>query len=178
MKSPLNLLAAGIIAALLLVAPHVEAAIITFHADDAPGISGTVSFDGSVFDGSGFQHVSNADITSLDLTVFGEVFGLADVQVADNTVIDSAGAIPRIEGGAGLLAANGSGLQLAFFPDGTGGTPLDGDASLAFGTDVFGEPGVDVEFYAVKWNVVPEPGTMTIFAALGLAGLGLRRRKS
>lgn len=179
MKFVTKTLAVVAVLAAATIAQRADAAIITFGADNVPGVFGTVSIDDSLFDGSSSQWVSNTNITGLSMTVFGEVFTFADVEtVPDSTIIDSSGADPIIVNGAGYLAINGNGFQIAFFPDGFGGTAFDGDASLAFGTNVFGDQGVDVEFYAVQWNIVPEPGTLTIFGVLGLAGLGIRRRQS
>ena len=98
---------------------------------------------------------------------------MADVVDSDFTIIDSTGLVPIIVNGAGLLANNGA-QAIAFFPDGQGGTALDGDASLAFSvTPGFGP----FNFYQVKWEQVsvPEPTSLALFG-LGAALLARRRR--
>lgn len=148
------------------------AATITFTATGVAGISGYVSFDDSLFDGTNSQSVWNGAIVDLSLDVFGSLFSLGDVVTSDFTLIDSSGAIPRIVNGNGLLADNGSRL-IAFFPDGHSGSASDGDASLAFG---FTDASVGRDYYAVRWDAapaeVPEPSALALFGA-GLAGLGL-----
>jgi hypothetical protein len=168
----------GTIAVLVLLSATViraQAAPITFVATDDPGVSGFVTFDDAVFDGSAFQFVSNTAVLDLALTAFGAIFTTSDVVTAASTFINSSGPVPLIVNGSGLLAYNGS-QAIAFFPDGFGGTALDGDASLAFSaTGVFGE----FTYHQVRWVVpaqaVPEP-TGVALVALGLAGLCLRRR--
>jgi hypothetical protein len=167
--------------AVMMVSQRADAALLSFNATGFPGISGFVEFDDSGFDGTSFQFYSNSNITNLSMTVFGETFSFGDVVAADDTIIDSTGAIPVIVNGAGHLAINVNGYQIAFFPDDYNSSGSDGDASLAFGTNVFGTPGVDVEFYQVQWTVseVPEPGTIIIWSAFAGMGLicGTRRRK-
>ncbi len=155
------------------------AATVTFTATGVAGVSGTVSFDDTLFDGSSNQFLGNAaGITNLNLTVFGQVFTFATVDTGASTIIDSTGVDPRIVNGAGNLANNGV-MAIAFFPDGFGGTATDGDASLSTGAANAGL--ADENFYAVQWviadvNQVPEPASLMLIG-LGLAGLGMSRRK-
>jgi hypothetical protein len=102
---------------------------------------------------------------------------LGDVATADTTFINSSGVLEIIENGGGLLADNGS-QSIAFFPDGFGGSGIDGDASLAFSDSAGFGP---FTFHKVAWVVgpkaaVPEPSIIALFAA-GLFGIGFARRR-
>lgn len=150
-----------------------QAAPITFTATGNANVVGYVTFDDADFDGTIFQFLANTEVVDLSLVAFGASFDLADVVDADFTIIDSTGPVPFIVNGAGLLANNGA-EAIAFFPDGFGGTALDGDASLAFSlTPDFGP----FDFYQVKWEVlaVPEPTSLALFG-VGAALLARRRR--
>lgn len=148
-----------------------QGAAIAFHAKGVQGVSGFISILDDTFDGTNWQPVSNSQIVDLSLTVFGQVFSLSDVTASNLTFIDSSGAQPHIMNGSGRLAGNGS-AQIAFFPDGFGGTALDGDASLAF------SDGTPWTSHAVRWDSasveVPEPSRCTLLGA-GLTALGLFR---
>ena len=87
-----------------------------------------------------------------------EGFDLGDVVTSAFTLFNVFTTPFVINNGAGLLADNGS-RQVAFFPDGGFGTPLDGDAALSF---MRIENGFIVEFavHPVRWVAVAEPGTM------------------
>jgi hypothetical protein len=165
----------GVLLLLSMGAFQAQAATITFYATGHPEVDGFVSFDDAAFDGSDFQFVPNTAIVDLFVTAFGAVFGFEDVVISDSTIIDSSGPVPIIVNGTGLLANDGS-QAIAFFPDGFDGTPFDGDASLAFSaTPTFGP----FSFHQVSWDAqaIPEPSVVALFA-VGLAGLGLRRRRS
>jgi len=162
--------------AAVAMAGAAEAATVTFYATGVAGISGFVAFDDTTFDGSPNQFVSNTAITNLSLDVFGELFSLADVNTGASTLIDSSGATPIINNGAGVLADNGSKV-ISFFPDGFDGTATDGNASLEF-ADAFSQG----PYYAVNWStvapgVIPLPATLPLMlGGLVLAGVACRRR--
>lgn len=164
---------------LFLTVSQAQASLITFTATGVTGISGYVQFDDLSFDGSTFQLVPNTFITDLMLSVFGEIYTLADVVTSDfaSTEIDSSGLfslLPIITNGADNLADNGS-QAIAFWPEIFGDPIFDGDATLATGAS--GSPASD-NFYAVQWvatiSSIPEPGTLALLG-LGLSGLGVLR---
>jgi len=153
-----------------------QAAPITFTATGNANVVGYVTFDDADFDGTDFQLLLNTDVVDLSIVAFGASFTLTDVVTSDLTIIDSSGPVPLIVNGVGLLASNGA-QSIAFFPDGFGGTALDGDASLAFSNIPVFDPDL-FDFYQVKWEVltaVPEPTSLALFG-VGAALLARRRR--
>jgi hypothetical protein len=164
------------ICGLLLSVGQAQATLINFNATGVAGVSGYVQIDDSSFDGSASQFLSNTAITDLMLTVFGEIYTLANVATGDDTIIDSSGRFPVLGNGAGNLADNGS-QAISLFPDGFGGTASDGDASLAIGPS---GSLADTSFFDVRWTPepanVPEPATLVLFG-LGLASFGFARKK-
>jgi hypothetical protein len=169
-----SLLCAG---ALMIGISGAQAAPISFVATGVTGVSGFVQFDSSSFNGTSAQSVANNLITDLNLNLFGQIFTLANVSLPGATLINSGGAAPLIVGGTGNLADNGV-EAIAFAPDGSGGTAIDGDASLAVGPT--GQSPNEL-FLAVRWSVspptnIPEPATLSLFG-LGLAGIGAMRRR-
>ena len=173
MKARLPRVFLSFLAIALLSSLSAQAAPITFTATGNANVVGYVRFDSADFDGTNFQFLLNTEVVDLAITAFGATFTLADVVTSDFTIIDSSGPVPLIVNGAGLLASNGA-RAIAFFPDGFGGTALDGDASLAFSsTPGFGP----FDFYQVKWKAVavPEPTSLALFG-VGAALLARRRR--
>ena len=151
-----------------------RASIITFDLTGVPGISGYVQYDSSYFHGFAFDYVPNTAIVGLDIDVFGAHFdlgNLVDIPGFSAAIMDTI--TPRIINGYGLLADNGVNA-IAFWPDGSDGTPMDGDAALSFQTSVWFLPETT---YAVHWTVaaIPEPGTVALLGAVALIGVASRR---
>ena len=79
-RSARRLFAAGVVAfAACVGASPAQAGLVNFNATGVPGISGYIEVDDSTFSGVAVDLVSNTQITAFSLTVFGQVFTLADV---------------------------------------------------------------------------------------------------
>ena len=124
-----------------------QAALITFNATGDPDVTGYVQFDDSFFLGGILDQVSNTAISDLSITVSGVAFSLGNVNTQGNTFVNSSGLVPTIVNGGGPLAYNGA-RAIFFFPDGSGGTTSDGDASLAFS-----EIPQTYTVHAVRWEL-------------------------
>ena len=159
---------------LALCATGARASTITFTLTGVPGISGYVQYDSSSFYAPGFLVVPNNQIVGLSLDVFGYTFDLADVFYFPGfsaAIIDNSGPQPLIVNGFGLFAYDGF-AGAAFYPDGSNGTPMDGDAALSFQP-----PGASFT-YAVRWvaAAAPEPAPLALVAIVALAAWPLVRR--
>ena len=182
-RSVRRLFAAGVVAfAACVGASPAQAGLVNFNATGVPGISGYIEVDDSSFSGVAIDLVSNTQITAFSLTVFGQVFTLADVFMDRSLLIDSDPAIPNLVNATDNLADNGV-AELRLVSDNSGGI-LDGDADLSIReySPVLGF----YTTYNVIWTVgpkpggdadaVPAPGAMAMLG-LGLTGLGLARRR-
>jgi len=161
---------------LALGSPAARGSVITFNLTGVAGISGYVQYDSAGFHGFSFDYVPNTYIVGIDIDVFGAHFVTGDLfnfPGFSAAIIDTASASPRILNGYGIFADNGVN-SLAYWPDGSDGTPLDGDAALSFQTSCCFVPETS---YAVRWvAAIPEPGTLLLVVASLAALRGARRR--
>jgi hypothetical protein len=167
-----------LVSLLALGSPVARGSIITFNLTGVAGISGYVQYDSAGFNGFSFDYVPNSYIVGMDIDVFGAHFVIGDLFNLPGfsaAFMDTASASPRILNGFGIFADNGVN-RIAYWPDGSDGTPLDGDAALSFQTSCCFVPETS---YAVRWvAAIPEPRTWLLVAA-GLAALrGARRPAS